>query len=161
MKSKIYIALLLIITVASCKKKETKPTETPQPNYTNFKILSVTLSAMPFLDGNSNNWDTFNGPDVFYNVETTSGIILYNGSSSKFNDISASSIPINWEFVPAYQITNINATIHITLYDYDTPDPSDEIGYVSFTMNDYKSGYPKTITKTNNGVTIKLTGEWY
>ena len=161
MKLKIYIVLLLIILITSCKKKETKPAETTPPNYTNFKVLSVTLSAMPFLDNSSSNWDPFDGPDVFYNVETASGSVLFNGSASRYSDISASSLPLNWDFTPAYQITNIYVALNFTIYDYDTIDPNDEIGYVSFTMGDYKSNYPKTITKTNNGVTIKLTGEWY
>lgn len=161
MKVKALILALAVFTV-SCKKTDTKPEEPAVvPSYTNFKILSVKVTAMPFIDGNTTSWDPFDGPDVYFNMEDQNSNILFNGSSSRFNDINTNSLPLLWNFVNAHQITNLNVTHFVTLYDYDTLDPNDLIGYVGFTMIDHKSGYPKEVTKTSGSITITINGEWY
>lgn len=147
------------LLLSACKKKETKPEE---PDYTNFKILSVKVTAMPFLDGSNTTWDPSGGaPDVFFKMETANNTILYDGSSSRVNDVSSSDLPLGWSFVNAYQITNLTVTHYVTLYDYDTLDPNDLIGYVGFSMQDHKDGYPKTIVKSSGSITVSITGEWY
>lgn len=159
MKIKSIILCLLATTIISgCKKEETKP----EINYTNFKILSVKVTAMPFLDPADNtSWDPLDGPDVFFNMETSGNAIVFDGSSSRINNIAPSNLPLTWNFVSAHNITNINVTQYVTLYDYDSVDPNDPIGYVGFTMSDHKSNYSKTITKSNMGITVTITGEWY
>lgn len=156
----ILCALLSILILNGCKKTETKPDE---PDYTNFKILSVKVTAMPFLDPSSNTtWDPSGGaPDVFFKMETVNNTVIYDGSNSKVNDVASSDLPLAWSFVNAYAITNLSVTHYVTLYDYDTLDPNDQIGYVGFTMQDHKSGYPKTVTKSSGNVTVTITGEWY
>lgn len=152
------IAILILSSFFGCAKKDAKPAD---PNYTNFKILNVKITEMPFLDANATSWDSFDGPDVFFNIEDANNTVLYNGSSSRFKDILSSHLPLAWDFVNAYQITNLSVTHFVTIYDYDTLDPNDLIGYIGFTMNDHKNGYPKTVTKTSGGLTITITGEWY
>lgn len=39
--------------------------EPSTPSYTNFKILSVKITAMPFIDASNSGWDPLDGPDVF------------------------------------------------------------------------------------------------
>lgn len=154
-------ALACALFLTGCKKSEVKPEETaPIQNYTNFKILSMSISAMPFLDSNSSGWDPNSGPDVFFNITNGSAILL-SGSSSKFTDVQTSQLPMSWTFTNAHQITNITATQFIEIWDYDTIDPNDYIGSVGFKLEDHKSGYPKTITKTSGGITVSITGEWY
>lgn len=152
------IVLALIILLVSCKKEEKKPAE---PIYTNFKILSVKISALPFLDASATEWDPLDGPDIFFNMEDAGSSVLYNGSSQRFKDIDKSDLPLTWDFLTAYQITNIGVTHFVTVYDYDTIDPNDVVGYIGFTMTDHKNGYPKTITKTSGSLTISINGEWY
>ena len=151
-------AFAVLLTFAACKKETSKPSE---PEYTNFKVLNVKVSAMPFINSNNASWDILNGPDLFFKMETDNNAVIFNGTSSRINDISPASLPLSWDFVNAYQITNLSVTHYVTLYDYDTPDPDDEIGYVGFTMQDHKSGYPKSITKTQNNITVTISGEWY
>jgi len=115
---------------------------------------------MPFQDGTSD-WDPFDGPDVFFSMEDATGNTLYNGANARFKDIDKSDLPLIWDFVTAYQITNLDVTHFVTLYDYDTIDPNDLIGYVGFKMSDHKTGYPKTVTKATGALTITITGEWY
>lgn len=154
------LVVLAILVFGGCKKKSNEPAK-EEPNYTNFKILTVTIKAMPFLDASSTSWDPFDGPDVMFKMEDVNNNVMYDGTSSRFNDITTSSIPLGWTFVNAYQITNLGVMHYATIYDYDTLDPNDLIGYVGFKMEDHKDGYPKTITKTNGPLTITITGEWY
>jgi hypothetical protein len=161
MKTKYPLLMLLaVVLLGSCKKKSSEP-DKPEPNYTNFKILTVKITAMPFLDASTTSWDPVDGPDVFFNMEDVNNNVLYAGSSSRFNDIATTSLPLAWSFVSAYQITNLGVTHYVTVYDYDTFDPNDLIGYVGFRMEDHKSGYPTTITKSNGALTVTITGEWY
>jgi hypothetical protein len=159
MKTKLLLIVLVTGLLAGCKKEDKKPEE--EPNYTNFKILTVKITAMPFLDANTTSWDPFDGPDVFFKMESSSRAVLYDGSASRFKDVGVNELPLAWDFVNAYQITNLGVTHFVMVYDYDTLDPNDWIGEVGFTLSEHKTGYPKTITKTSGQLTITITGEWY
>jgi hypothetical protein len=163
MKSKILILAVLLIgfttVFTSCEKDEVEPT--PTPNYTNFKITSVKITAMPFLNDNSTSWDLMGGPDVLFNMEDVNSNVLMNGSSARLTDVSTSDLPLNWNFTTAYEITNLAVTHYVTVYDYDTPDADDLIGYVGFKIEDYKSGYPTTISNSKDGVSVTIIGSWY
>ena len=151
--------LLISIILMSCKKKNNTPPE-PIPDYNNFKITSLKLTEMPFLDQNSSGWDPFDGPDVFFNI-TDGTNINFNGSSSKVNNVLTTNLPLNWNFSNSFQIQDITTNQYIDIWDYDTLDPNDFIGSVSFKLEDYKNGYPSTITKSNGSISITITGEWY
>jgi len=158
-KKLLLVSAIITMIISNGCKKENKEKE---PEYTNFKVLSVTLKAMPFLDSGNNTWDPAAGaPDVFFNMETSNNTVLFDGSSSRVNDVLTSGLPLGWNFINAYQITNLSVTHFVTIYDYDTLDPNDLIGYVGFTMENHKDGYPKTITKSSGSVTVTITGEWY
>ena len=157
---KLNIALLVIVFGSSCKKDDPEPS-TPAPNYTNFKITSVEITSMSFLDANSTSWDLIDGPDVFFNMEDANNTVLFDGSSYRVNDVATTALPLTWNFINAYQITNTSITHYVTVYDYDTFDPNDLIGSVGFKLDDHKSGYPTTISKSNGSLTVKITGSWY
>lgn len=144
--------------LAACRKRQVKIKD---PDYTNFKVLTVTISQIPFQDSNNEDWDFLDGPDVFFNMESTGGAVLFNGSGLRSKDLIPAELPYSWSFIPAYEITNIEAIQFVTVYDYDTFDPNDKMGYVGFTLSEHKSGYPKVITKTQDKLTVSLTGEWY
>lgn len=152
------VSISFLFLLLACHKKQIK---TKDPDYTNFKILKLTLSKMPFQDRSSDDWDVLDGPDVFFNIESTGGSVLFKGSGLRYNDLTPAELPHDWSFIPAYEITNLGAVQFVTVYDFDTFDPNDEIGYVGFTLSEHKSGYPKTITKSRDGVVITITGEWY
>ncbi len=164
---KLIILILFITVINSCKKETTPtpaaptPTPSPAPNYTNFKITSVILTQIPFVNSSSASWDLTGGPDVFFNMEDASNNVLMNGVSARSTDISPSNLPLTWNFTTAYQITNLAITHFVTVYDYDTPDPNDLIGYVGFTLANNKSGYPTSISSSNGGVNVTIVGSWY
>lgn len=152
---KLPVILFFLAALQGCTKSNDK-----KPNYTNFKILQVTLKTMPFLNENGNAWDFFDGPDVFFNMEGAA-VVLYNGTDARYDNVSRSGLPLVWDLINAHAITNLEVTQFVTVYDYDPLDQNDRIGFVGFTMNEHKSSYPKTITKASGDLLVTIRGEWY
>lgn len=155
------ISFLSILMFNSCKKSDPV---TPAPNYTNFKITNVKVNSIPQIDPNGNDWDLGGYPDIYFNMEDVNNIVLFDGSGNPFTNVT--QLPISWNFTNSYQITNTSITHYVTVYDDDlgptTSNIYDElIGYVGFKMDDYKSGYQTTITKTNGSLSVTITGVWY
>jgi hypothetical protein len=149
--------IMLIVLTSACKKKEISP----DPNFSNFKILSVKVISLAFKDEYNRAWDTLDGPDVYFNIETKGNIIKRNGSNNCKDNVTAANLPLSWNINEGFAITNLSETQYIILYDIDTLDPTDRMGFVTFTMDAHKSGYPTTISKSNAGITVTITGEWY
>lgn len=167
MKKTILFGFITFGLLTACKKEEVKPTtsteSTPKVEYNNFKVTSIQVNKIPMVDESGSSWDTFDGPDLKFNIEDLNSKVLYDGTSSRFEDLVLSSFPIKWSFTSPYQITNFDLNYFITLYDYDYPDDDDNIGYVGINFNQYKTDYPTTITKSSLDGSINLTikGNWY
>src|SRR4051812_36078624 len=129
MRIKLLLTIFSGLLLTTCKK---------EPRYNNFKITNVTVTAMPFLDGNSE-WDPLDGPDVFFNIEDGAARELRSGSPDRFKDVAKSDLPLSWDFVDPYTVPKLEETQFITVYDYDTFDPNDKIGQIGFTMSEHKS----------------------
>ncbi len=152
----LFLKLFLIVCLfqlVSCKKTE------PAPNYTNFKITNVKINQVPSFDPNGNDWDFGGYPDIYFNMEDVNNNIYFDGTASTITNVS--QFPISWNFVSAYQITNTAVTQYVTVYDNDDITADEQMGYVGFTMNDHKSGYPTSITKSNGSLSVTITGTWY
>ncbi len=155
------LILISTITVFTSCKKDSKTTPATHPNYNNFKITSIKITSIPFLNAYNSSWDLTNGPDVYFNIADVNSNILLNGSSNHFSDISASTLPLNWNLVAPFRIINLSNTYYITVYDYDSPDPDELMEYADFKMSDYSGSYPTTINISSNELTISIIGDWY
>jgi hypothetical protein len=145
--------LVLLFQMVSCKKSE------PAVNYTNFKITNVKINQVPALDPNGNDWDLGGYPDIYFNMEDVNSTVLFDGSGSSYADVA--QLPISWNFINAYQITNTSVTQYVTVYDKDAVTGDEPMGYVGFKMDDYKAGYPTTVTQSNGSLNVTITGTWY
>ena len=127
---------------------------------TSLKIVKVTVTNMPFIDGNGAGWDSFNGPDVFYQLTNNAGTVFSSGN--KYNDVVSASLPLSWTYSTPYLITDLNIQYNIQLYDYDTPDPDDYIGGAGFLFSNLNSvvTYPTTVTSNYNGVYVSMQVQW-
>jgi hypothetical protein len=150
------LAIIALFSLGACKKDDTS---TVVPNYTNFKITKVTVNIYPDLDPNNNDWDIGGYPDVYFNMEDVNNNVLYDGSSNTYSDVVAP--PIFWNLISAYNITNTSVTQYVTVYDKDAIATDELMGYVGFRMDDYKTGYQTSITKSYNGLTVTINGVWY
>ena len=160
--SKAILPLLSIGLLLSCKK----PNPTYDVSYSKFKIKQVTITAIPFTDDTGSSWDVgisgYENPDVFVNIEDSIGNIIHDGTTDVRNNVQSSALPLVYNFTTPLQIENLAAVKNIVFYDDDSPlSSNDLIGEVTFKMEDYKNGYPTTITKTMSGITVTITGEWY
>jgi hypothetical protein len=137
---------------------------------TNVKITTVTLLNIPFTKpGGTSGWDLDGtGPDVYFQIQDQNSAILFNATSAARKiDVTPSMLPFGWNITTPFAITNLSQSRFIQLFDYDlgiigTPD--DDMSYVGFLMTDYTTGstaYPTSITKNQNGITIKLDLIWY
>jgi PKD repeat protein len=126
---------------------------------TQVKIMKVTLVGMPFTNSSGVSWDPFDGPDVYFNLTDKFSNILSDGSGAKKSDITSSSLPTAWTYSNGYLISDLNEGIFVDLWDYDTLDSDDYITYIGFLMSDYTT-YPSSVTKTQNGITLKFDLVW-
>ncbi len=158
---KIIFSIATCLSLLSCSKEEVTPT-TEVKNYTNFKITSIQVNKIPMVDASGSSWDTFDGPDLKFNIENFNEDVLYKGSS-RYDNLLSSSLPAGWNFTPSYEITNFEVSYFFSLYDHDYPDDDDKIGYVGINFNQHKSGYPNSITKisTDGSISITINGNWY
>lgn len=164
MKKKFYLILTssVMLFFTSCNKEEVKPTEpttTTPKSYSNFKITSIKLNQIPFVDNTGSSWDTSSGPDLFYKL-TDVGSNVYS-TGSQFDDLTSSELPLLWNFQQAFQITNLNTTFFVQFYDHDDLDPDDYIGGVGFNASLYTDTYPTSIPLTYNGISVIINGVWY
>jgi hypothetical protein len=76
MKKTILFGFIAFGLLTACKKEEVKPTtstestpKTPKVEYNNFKITSIQVNKIPMVDESGSGWDTFDGPDLKFNIE--------------------------------------------------------------------------------------------
>ena len=152
MKKVLFVALISM-TFFACKKDSSK-------TLTNFKITSVIINSIPDAT-DPLGWDPGNGkPDVYFKIKDINNNLLYS-YSNYFPNASSSSFPIYFELANAFQITNTSATFKLEIWDYDTPDPDDFAGSVSFSMDEYTDGHPTTFTRTSGNLSVTVNGSWY
>lgn len=155
-------SVILTATNAAGNNQITKIVNIGSPP-TKVKITKVTITNMPFVDGSGSSWDFLDGPDVFFNITDQLSTVLVDGTSSRVSDATESMLPLSWNFTTPFEITDFNVSRFIDVWDYDTFDADDNIGYVGFVMNNYTSGsnpYPTSVTKTQNGITVQLDLVW-
>ena len=159
MKKMIIVFSSICLMMSSCKKEEITPTPTPIISYSNFKITSIKLTEMSFLNANSSGWDNASGPDVFFELTDVSSNLQRTGG--QIDDISTSSLPLAWNFSTAFEINNLSANYYLNFYDHDDLDPDDYIGWVGLKMDSHKDKYPTSISLNQNGIKVTISGVWY
>jgi len=164
-KLQFFLASILLISVYSCKKSD------PTVTYSNFKITSVSISQVPSISSAD---DLTTNPDVYFNIEDANGTALYSGAESVGNSfysnlIPSTQSPLVWPspltpFTP-FIIPSTSNTYYIHALDSDDNTlvgTDDDLGKVSFKMDDYKNGYQTTIPLTSGtGTSLTITGTWY
>ncbi len=133
------------------------------PPPTKVIISKVTIQNMPFIDADGSSWDPNDGPDVYIKITDSQNTDLVDGSGSVLENIVPSKLPLYWTITNGLTITDFNASIFVDLWDYDTFDPDDYIGYAGLKFSNYTTGssaYPNSVTISQNGITTKLDITW-
>ena len=126
------------------------------------RISAVSILSCPLTTGGVG-WDSFSAPDFYFNIETTSGTILLDGSSNYYTDLS--TFPQAWNINPGYSIASADFqdVLKFHIWEHDSPDADDDVASCSFRPANYTTGsgaYPGQITLTNGTTQIKLTVIW-
>lgn len=127
------------------------------------KITGVSILNCSLTGSGGTSWDSFSGPDFYINLETTSGSILLDGSTSYNTDLS--TFPQAWTVNPSYDITTSNwsNTYRIHIWEHDSPDADDDVAFCNFNISNYATvanHYPTQFTITSGSTQIKLTVQW-
>ncbi len=150
-----------VLLFTSCQKEDVKPTNTTpeKPSYSNFKITSIKLAQLPFVDNSGSSWDISSGPDLYYKLTDVNSTVYSTGS--QFDDLTSPELPLIWNFQQTLQITNLNTTFFVQFYDHDDIDSDDYIGGVGFKAGLYTDTYPTSIPLSYNGINVVINGVWY
>jgi hypothetical protein len=161
-----FAVAVLVITFSGCSKD----TEISK-NYTRVGISKLTIVNYPQVNENGDDWDdALSGvyPDVYFQL-TKSGTLdaLYTlSSSSRLENLRVVDLPRSWADPSGgtfYVLGDLNQSVDVDLYDYDSFSSNEYIGTVTVDFGDYTSGsskYPSTITKTSGSVSVKLEVVW-
>lgn len=133
---------------------------------TKIKITKVVIKTFPLLNPDGDTWDngedtSGSNPDLFFVLSKIPGGGFYVENNynidSFLDDTFVMSTPI--------QITDINATFSLDLWDYDGGAVADSefIETVYFTIYNDGDGFPASVVTTTSGnlvVEFFLTYEW-
>ena len=125
---------------------------------TTAKITYIKCTSYPPDDAGTP-WDTADAPDIFFQVQDQGSNVLADFSASVFQDISLTALPIQLNLSNPYVVPSLTTNYFIELWDYDTFDPNDNMGYVGFNMSTYTT-YPSSINIINGTISITLGIIW-
>lgn len=118
---------------------------------------------MPFVDQSGIAWDFTSGPDPFFNLVASPSTVVSTSRTAPFTDITPSSLPGSWNYSPAQEITDLQQSYHLQLFDLDPLDPDDLIGTtVAFTAQGLQATHPTSYQLSNAAGTIvfRLALRW-
>lgn len=121
---------------------------------TSMTITDVFVENFPPTDAGAG-WDLTSGAELY--------VVVYKGTNVLFNSPSYYNNATNgtsYEFTPSSPINVLYPSDNYTieLWDYDTPDPDDFMGGITFTPY-YSStnGFPSQIEYTAGQIKVKLS----
>ena len=129
---------------------------------THLRITNASVSAIPFVDSLGLRWDSNGWPDVYFKLLDHLGNQVFLGSY--INDVTIEMLPVSWRINPALEISDFNSFWLFEFYDFDNPGPDRHIGNIAININEFTSGpnaFPALITKTQDGITLRLNAVWY
>lgn len=97
------------------------------------KVIITKIVVKAFDNNNSNGFrfDTASGADIYVKVNS-GNTVIYTHSNYYPNATSGLSTNYNFVLNPSLQITNVNAPLVVSLWDYDLEDiPSDADDYMA------------------------------
>jgi hypothetical protein len=117
------------------------------------KITWIAIYGFP-----NSNWDLGNGPEIYATIADANNNPYW--TSSQTANVVAASLPLIYNSNYSFPINQIR---YIDLWDADSPDTDDYMGWVRFDPSDFlqePNQYPETISITQNNITIQLTLNW-
>ena len=129
-------------------------TSCQQAEVTSIMVKSITVTQFPSLK-NGNNWDILDGPDMYPAIYRDSTLLYKETTNHENADASQ-----NHAFLDVnVELTDLEATYEIRLYDADSFGGDELMGKVNFTLTTDDSD--KTLSFSNSEVAMELRMEWF
>ncbi|MBL4716786.1 MAG: hypothetical protein JKX95_09140 [Bacteroidia bacterium] len=121
---------------------------------TKIKITGVKVTAFPSTKSSGSNWDSFDGPDIYFEI--------YNGTTELYSSgyLEDADATQDYTFtVSSIDITDVTAEHTIYLYDYDSGLGDDYMGGYYFTpYSGSTNGFPTSVSiGSSSDVLFELT----
>lgn len=129
-------------------------------------ITKAIVRSFNNLNNNGVGHDLTNGPDIYIKINSGSTVIYDHPT---FISNATAGLNTNYEFIlsPNLQITNVNAPLIVSLWDYDlgdTPSTADDnmasAAFFPFNGNSFPSSIILTDPSTATKFEIYLTYQW-
>jgi PKD repeat protein len=131
---------------------------------TTLKITAVTITDMSFVNNLNVNWDTGNGPDLYFKITDSDTTVLYDGFSMLDSNVVQSDLPLTWTLTVPFISNDFSEFKSVKIYDDDDfPDADDFIGGAGFTPATHATAqdhYPTSIVIDDDDLFITLTLKW-
>ncbi len=154
-KMPVVFAMATMLIFSACTELLSPPPANPK----SVKILSVTITSLPFKNSNGNNWDVLNGPDVYFSIKWGVHVLF---SSNKKDNLKQSDLPALFYLSTPLNIPDFTSR-EIKVLDSDAPDGDDHIGTLNFSASDYvfsNPKYPSTVELSNGQLKATLQLKW-
>jgi len=152
-----YIVKLTASNTVNGKSNETSKIITITPG--KVFLQRVIVDQIPFTDNNGAGWDLASGPDLYFTIIDSARNVVY-ATSSYYNNLTPSGLPVQWDFSPELQFlkSSWNKTYFIDLWDYDVANNDDEIGFTDGfkIIQQINANFPTTVSLQNSNGTIKV-----
>ena len=128
--------------------------------YTSAEITAVELQSMPFTQPDGSGWDSFSGPDPYYEAfvgDSTSSTSLT--TSENYEDISQSDLPLPYSET-SFVMPDLSNRYTIAIYDYNPVRDDQWVGGVSYSLENEVGDYPETYTIEYGETRLQLTINW-
>jgi PKD repeat protein len=131
---------------------------------TKYTITKVTIDSIPFTNANGGSWDIGAGPDIYFKITDLNAVVLWSmATSSSVKTKDQKSLPLHFSLNTPYQSSDLKNSIGILVYDYDSINSDDLIGFGTFEIPILTKGsmsYPTSVSSSYKGTKITISLTW-
>lgn len=127
---------------------------------TSLTITKIDLYDYPMNTTSGGGWDISTGPDPYISISLGQSYYSSDWVTNYYTDLTGSAV--SYTLTTPKTLTNMSSYYTVGLWDHDDPDADDGMGGIYFIPNNYKSGFPSTITlkSTSLNLEYKLHVTW-
>lgn len=107
-----------------------------------IRISKIEILNFPATDASGGGWDLTSGADLYPVITNAAGTIIWS-PTTYFTDAVAGST-YSWDVLPNLDI-DATAQYVVRMYDFDTPDPDDDMGGLVGNIFTMGQGFPTTL----------------
>lgn len=151
-------SVTLTVTKNGKSDKITKLVDLAGGGYQQVFVKSISIVKIPSKDGNGNNWDPSDDPDLYCKMQVFNGNFLLDTYSTRA--VNATTYPITWKIEPSIDVQEIFKLYNFYVYDDDPPNSEALVGKITCSFSDFDT-YPTTVEISDGQLILKLELAWF